>query len=579
MSNERVYLSSNEQLPTVNWTTEWEPWMLDEMEKCNDDIVHFAENYFFIVDPDYGKVKIKLYECQKEALISFKENRYNAIVASRQIGKTTIVTIFALWTALFKKDQNIFVLANKEDTAKMILSRIRMAYEQMDNWIKSPIKEFTKTKMVFGNDSSINTAATSEQGIRGQACNVLILDEFAFIRPEIAHAFYEAVWPTISRSRTSKVIMSSTPNGTTGKFYEIYSQGELGEDHKDWNNFHTSKIMWDEMPRFNAKGEIDFAGFKKEQIAGFSGDMDSWYQEFCCVFHESGAVAVNLSVLEELKKRIKKPIYTFDEGDYLVWEEPQAGHIYTIGVDTAEGLGLDYSVAQIMDITDLTDIRQVAQYHSNMVQPYVYAEKLNKIARAWGKPYMSIERNGCGGQVIDALYNVHKYDNIVHYAMNNDARGMYQKMGVYCHTNSKYTGIMNMKYWVETLLAVTIYDRATLKEYETFRRKNNGTWAAQEKFHDDRIMAMIWALLPLETEIAQRYFNVLQYDDVGKPKMIQDPNGEFEKYLGPLWADNDHAIQIGDPAPMLLGVSSNEFNHTPHQKDMMDMGTQGWTIL
>ncbi len=410
--------------------------------------------------------------------------------------------------------------------------------------------------------------------------NCLMLDEFAFIRPEIAHAFYEAVSPTISSSRKAKVIMTSTPKGTVGKFYEIYSKGQLGKGHKEWNKWHTNQIMWDEIPRYNINGELDYDGFKEEQIALLGGDLNSWYQEYCCVFHESGAAAINLSLLEELKKKVRKPMFSFDDGDYLVWEEPQQGHIYTIGVDVAEGVGLDYSVAQVLDVTNLTDIRLVAQYHSNMVQPYVYAEKLNKIARGWGRPFMAIERNGPGGQVVDALYEIHKYDNIITYTMTNDKKGMYQKMGIYSHTNSKYTGIMNMKYWVEALRAVTIPDISTLKEYETFRRKDNGTWAAQDGFYDDRLMALVWALIPLETAIAQRYFSILQYDDVGKPRMIKDPNTDFASWLGPLW-DFDHSstVGMGDPMPCILASTPAQLFKTEQSKDMLDFGFQGWTVL
>lgn len=416
--------------------------------------------------------------------------------------------------------------------------------------------------------------------ILSQQC--IILDEFAFVRPEIAHSFYEAVYPTISSSRTAKVIMLSTPNGTSGKFYEMYSKAELGEGHKEWNGWKASRVMWNEIPRYNSKGELDFEGFKREAIAGLNGDINSWLQEFCCVFHDSGAMAINATLIEELKSKTRKPIYSFDEGDYLVWEDPQKGHIYSIGVDVAEGVGLDYSVAQILDITDLANIKLVGQYHSNNVQPYVYAEKLNKIARGWGRPYISIERNGPGGQVIDALYEIHKYDNILHYSMKNDKRGMYQKMGIFSHTNSKYTGIMNMKYWVEALKAVDIPDISTIKEYETFRRKENGTWSARDGHYDDRIMAMVWALIILETEITQRYFQIMQYDDVGKPKVIKDVSASYSDYLGPLWdmTSDPNKISLGDPAFSFIGGTPADLLRTSgQQKEMLDMGVRGWTVL
>lgn len=95
---------------------------------------------------------------------------------------TVMLTIFALWMASFNKDENIFILANKEETAKMILERVRMAYEEMENWIKPPIKEFTKSALVFENGSAIRTSTTSSQSIRGQSVSCVDGDSMVTIK-------------------------------------------------------------------------------------------------------------------------------------------------------------------------------------------------------------------------------------------------------------------------------------------------------------------------------------------------------------------------------------------------------------
>lgn len=183
---ERKFLSSKPSLPSPHYTLEdaWKQYgnefnspeefiehVATEIKLCNDDIQHFAQNYFYVISVDRGREVIQLYNCQKTIIQNLVDNRFNAIVASRQIGKTTIVTIYALWQACFNKDQNIFVLANKEDTAKMILDRIRLAYEEIPNWLKPAVVEFSKTSIKFDNGSKISTSTTSEQGIRGQAAN------------------------------------------------------------------------------------------------------------------------------------------------------------------------------------------------------------------------------------------------------------------------------------------------------------------------------------------------------------------------------------------------------------------------
>lgn len=62
-----------------------------EYIRCKEDILYFAENYFYIVDIDKGKHKIKLREYQKRMLKAFAypqdDKRHVVMLSSRQIGK------------------------------------------------------------------------------------------------------------------------------------------------------------------------------------------------------------------------------------------------------------------------------------------------------------------------------------------------------------------------------------------------------------------------------------------------------------------------------------------------------------
>lgn len=58
----------------------------EEIKRCKDDIIHFAENWFYIISYR-GKEKIKLYEKQKEMVRSFINNPFTICLAARQSGK------------------------------------------------------------------------------------------------------------------------------------------------------------------------------------------------------------------------------------------------------------------------------------------------------------------------------------------------------------------------------------------------------------------------------------------------------------------------------------------------------------
>ena len=173
----------------------------------------------------------------------------------------------------------------------------------------------------------------------------------------------------------------------------------------------------------------------------------------------------------------------------------------------SEGVGEAASVAQILDLTDLTNIRQVACFHDKLIDPHFFSEKLHRIANQWGRPYLAIERNNAGGQVIDGLFHTFGYNKFINYTTTG---GNKDRFGIYSSTNTKYTGVSNMRYWVNTLDVLEVNDIGLIQEMETFIRRPNGVWKKKDgrNIYDDRVDAFFWALLCLETDICQEYFTI-----------------------------------------------------------------------
>ena len=90
---------------------------------------------------------------------------------------TTCYNIFALWTTLFNEDIQVLICANKEAMAIEFLDRIKLAYTLLPNFLKIGCKKWSGKKIIFENDSSIDTSATSPDSARGKSCSILLLDE------------------------------------------------------------------------------------------------------------------------------------------------------------------------------------------------------------------------------------------------------------------------------------------------------------------------------------------------------------------------------------------------------------------
>ena len=561
-TKQQGYYLGNKHLPTKDAEFEWTPKMIREIKKSSGNLLFFAENFFTIVNLDKGRDKIQLHKCQKRVLRALRDNRFNIVLASRQIGKTTMMCIYALWTACFNDDQRILIVANKEQTAINIFKRVRIAYEELPNWLKPGVEEYGKTSMLLANGSSVGISTTSSDAGRGDSCNVLVLDELAFIDNHLVQDFWKSVYPIISSSKKSKIFIASTPNGTTNLFYDLYSKALKGA-----NNWKASRVDWWEIP-----GRDD--QWKDDTIKSL-GSKQAFDQEFGNQFIEPGETAIADAALDKFKITLSEPKYIFDEGKYLLWDEPTPEKIYTVGVDVAEGVGEAASVIQVMDITDLTNIEQVAVYRCDTIIPHAFTSKLVEILSHWGNPVAAVERNNCGAQVVDVLRNDIGYEKLVHFSPNMD-KEKYNRPGVIAHTNTKYKGVTNMRYWVNELMCVSLRDKHTVDELKTFVRYPNGTWSAQKGVdtHDDRVMALIWSLIVLENTITEKHFEIIERDDNEKPLMLNQLDYGTKQFTSPLTLYNTEFGEHGSPIPPLMSMTSSS-----EPGDVDDLLANGYQFL
>lgn len=501
------FYKGNENLPGQNATFAWTEEMKTEIKLCIKSILNFAEEHFFIITEE-GKTKIQLFKFQKTILKMLKANRFSVILSARQMGKSTVVAIYALWVACFQDEKNIVIIANKEQTAQEQFERIRMAYEQLPNYLKPGIKSWRKDGVNFTNGSKITVSSTSSSAARGGSVNVLIIDEFAYIESRTLNDLWRSAIPTISSFKKSQIIVISTQNGTQNRFYDLYTKAEKGE-----NGWAHIKVDWWERPDRDEK-------WKEDQIK-LLGSVKEFNAEFGTSFTDEGESILDEELLAQMRANVSEPALSLDDGEYRIWKRPEPYRLYVIGVDTGEGVGRNYSVAQILDVTDLKNIEQVAVYANNTLDPYHYASKIIEIAKQWGDPPLCVERNSCGAQVIDVLHEKYRYELLVTYTHETFAKMLDNRQGILSNTNTKYENITNMRYWINKLRVVKINDIATVQEFETFVRQPNSTWSSKSsKNNDDRVMSMIWALAILNPKITPKYFEINEFDDQGRPLII-----------------------------------------------------------
>ena len=265
-------------------------WQIEEYIKCKNDIVYFAENYYYIQTIDDGKIKMKLWDYQKKLMKIYDnppENKRHVIIcASRQCGKTESTRVYLLHYLLFKNDANIAILANSEKTAKEILARIKMSYQLLPLWLQKGIKDggWNNLTIELENGVRILSSSTSSNSIVGFTINLLYIDEVSKIADHIFEEFYSSVLPTISSGKTTKVIITSTPKGLN-LFYKLWADSEKGR-----NEYKRIEVHWSDVPGRDEN-------WKQTTIKNTSEEQ--FRQEFECV---DGSTEIEISTNGVIEK-------------------------------------------------------------------------------------------------------------------------------------------------------------------------------------------------------------------------------------------------------------------------------------
>lgn len=167
----------NPSLRAAGERYEYTEEMVREYIRCREDILYFAEKYFFIQTIDKGRIKIPLWDFQKRLLKAFIEppngKRHVVVLSARQMSKTTVSTIYLLHYALFQKDSNVAILANNEKTARNILASIQMAYMMLPLWLQKGVVNggWNKGSIQLENGVKIVASSTSSSAVRGMTIN------------------------------------------------------------------------------------------------------------------------------------------------------------------------------------------------------------------------------------------------------------------------------------------------------------------------------------------------------------------------------------------------------------------------
>ena len=465
-----------------------------EYIKCAQDPVYFLKKYCMIQHPIQGKIPFSLYPFQETTINEFKDNRFNIILKARQLGISTLTAGYSLWLMTFYQDKNILVIATKQDTAKNLVTKVRVMHANLPSWLKQKCVEDNKLNLRYVNGSQIKAVSSGPEAARSEALSLLILDEAAFIEK------IDGIWAAASQTLSTggQCIALSTPNGVGNWFHKTWMDAE---DHL--NDFNFIRLHWTVHPDREQE-------WRDEQDTLLGPSLAA--QECDCDFITSGQSVVDGIILEEYReKQVKEPIEKRGiDSNVWIWEPPNYTKDYVVCADVSRGDSTDYSAFHILDVETL---EQVAEYKGRM-STRDYGNLLVNIATEYNNALLVIENNNIGWATIQQVID-REYENLfymskdlqvvdVHRQINNKINRMEKQLVPGFTITSKTRPLVVSK--LEEFFrerAVTVHSQRLIDELFVFIY--NGSRAeAMSGYNDDLVMSFAMGLWIRETALRLR---------------------------------------------------------------------------
>jgi hypothetical protein len=370
--------------------------------KLLEAFVYFCHTYAHIKHPERGRIRFDLFDSQRESVDLWIRNRYSLMLKARQLGFSTLVSVYAFWMTFFYPDRVVIMLSRTERDAIKLLAKSKYTYKFLPEWMKfrGPPMNATLTKLEYANESYIESLPSASDPARGETVSLVIVDELAYL-PNADEA-----WGSIEPIADigGRVIALSTAQGEGNLFHTLW----IGAQN------HTNRFKCMFHPWWANGRDQAWYDEKKE-------DLPEWQlaQEYPDnpeeAFLKSGRPVFSIEVLRKVSEGVRDPIaegylaehrqYQFvaeAHGPLRVWEWPDDKGRYAIGADPAQGYEHgDFSSAHVINARDG---HVVATWHGR-IDPDLYgSEVLAPLGHLYGDALIGVESNNHGLTTLKALH-------------------------------------------------------------------------------------------------------------------------------------------------------------------------------
>jgi hypothetical protein len=390
---------------------------LVEYEACKSSCAYFLNNYGFINDPGLGKIQFKLWPVHLDLLDIVLTNQRIIVLKARQVGVSWLFAGYALWRASFFDGANVLMLSKREDESRALLDKSFYIYQNLPLFLRKKLLKKNESNLLFQDvnipgvaSSGIKAFPSTEDAGRSESASDVICDEWAF--HPYAEKNYAAYKPTIDAG--GRLVGISTANGVGNFFHRTYTIAK--QPDINWsvrNPIGTNGFVPLFVPWYARPGRDQ--GWYNQQVKEFSDSPYLLAQEYPTsdydAFISSGNTFFNKDRIHLWMQFTRTPVFSERGGVIKKWKLPVFGEEYVVGVDCAEGRGLDMSGAAIYHYRTM---EHVADIHGDLT-PDELAAQVVTLAKEYNNAFLNIERNSVGVGVIIDITKRHNYHNVMRY--------------------------------------------------------------------------------------------------------------------------------------------------------------------
>lgn len=451
-----------------------------------------------------------------------RNHRFNLILKARQHGITTLYCIDELDEALWVSGMTCGIIAHEAKKLPDYFNIVKRAFTNLPEELKPQTQTDTKYMYEFTHrfdgeplDSSIYVSTD----IRGGTVQDLHITESAYIkdRSKLASGSKQAV------PKNGRISEETTGNGFN-EFYDEYIEaynnpspgeydykayfypwfineeysidGELENitEYEKWlrefakekysQDLTDGQLLWRRWKIKQLKAQSGVAGLSGEQLfkQEYPANVQEAFQSGAGnvfdaekidsitpadpIDYESGVQQINaMTVTAEQKDDLLGRFKRLDYREFKIWNLPEAGVNYFVGVDPSDGEGSDFGAISVWS----EDYRKVAEYYGKL-RPDELSEFAVDACEFYNHAYLGIENN----MLTTILFASKIYDNY-YFEVRIDEKTLKKTKKLGWNTNSKTRDVM-----IDDFLILfdegnlTINSLRTFSEMRTFVKKDNG---------------------------------------------------------------------------------------------------------